>query len=65
MAHIDWSGLSVFLGSLGVFLAGFINTIFQVINFIDARRAKKEQAEHKEILGNIAVAVGAKQNDSN
>lgn len=59
MGTIDWGGVAAVIGAVGGFLGVCVNLAFSVINFRDARRAKREQETHKELLCSIATQVGA------
>lgn len=59
MNSIDWGGIAAIIGAVGAFLGVCVNLGLQIINFMDMRKARQEQALHKELLCNIAETVGA------
>lgn len=65
MNNVDWGGVAAVIGAVGGFLGICVNLIFQIINFRDQRRAKREQEQHKELLCNIAQTVGVKTDGGN
>lgn len=65
MNSIDFNGIAAVLGAAGVFLGVVVSLVLQVINFVDARRAKRVQEQHKTLLCNISAAVGAKTDGGN
>lgn len=57
MHNIDWGGLATMLGAVGAFIGTLATVAMQIISWQDARRARLEQAAHKEKLDAIAADV--------
>ena len=62
VSGINWGGIAAVIGAVGGFLGICVNLTFQIINFIDMRKARMEQEKHKALLCNIANQVGADTN---
>lgn len=56
---IDWGGVATLIGAVGGFITVVGTFIMQVISYRDARRAKREQEEHKQTLAAINTKVDA------
>ena len=54
---MDWGGIATLISAVGGFLTVIVGLIFQIINFRDQRKARMEQAVHKEKLDAIAATV--------